>query len=1073
VATGIDVPRRRRTSAAAGAVTGRRLWQRWVVATTLGELAGFLIPVAVVAAGADDAARPLRLVLLVLGGAGEGALLGWAQTRVLGPLLPGLSTTTWTIRTAAAAALAWAIGIGPSTFGDAFDRWSLGVQLAIAVPAAPLLLLSVGLAQWTALRRVLPGSAGWIGWTAVGWLVGLAVFMAVATPLWHPGQDVLLTAAIAVLGGVLMASAMAMVTGWGLVRLLGTAPGVAPGAPRTTPAGCPEPWEMPGEEVVAGLGVDPAGGLDDVDAAARLAEDGPNEVQTRKPVSVAQSVLGELRDPLILVLLAAGLLTALTGDVVDTGVIGFVVVVNTTLGVAQERRALRAIQALSSLVAPSARVLRGGRDQWVPTGDLVRGDVLHLTAGDVVGADARLLRSTRLQVDESLLTGEALPVDRRAESVSPRNGRVAERPGMVHAGSTVVRGTGVAVVVATGRDSAVGRLAALVHDRPSPDTPLQRHLARLGRQISLAVAGACLLFVASGLLRGQPWETTVVAAVALAVAAVPESLPAVVTLALAGGASRMSRLGAVVRSLPAVETLGSVTLLATDKTGTLTRGAMQAERVWTPADGTQVLSAGALPSPAVALLTAAALCNDADPSGGGAQGTAGTADTETALVRAARDAGLDVAALRAVSPRIREEPFDAATRRMTTEHRLGDGRTTVVVKGAPEVLLPGLAAGTSAAAVADEWAMQGRRVLAVAQDGRLLGLVALADPVRPQAAAAIAACHRAGIRPVLVTGDHAGTAVAVAREVGIVDATHPPADSVLARVEPDGKLRYVTGWQAEGHVVAMTGDGVNDAPALRAADIGVAMGRRGTEVAKEAADLVLADDSLATVTAAVAEGRRVFDNVRRFVGYGLTGGAAEVLVMLLGPFLGLALPLLPAQVLWVNLLTHGPVGVAMGGEPASPDVLGRPPRRPSAGVLDRALVLQIATTAAALTAVCLGVALGSRVAGGPWQTQLFVALATGQLALALALRPAGAWLGGRSTGWLPVAVAGNAVLLVAAVYVPVLRELLGTATLSAAELVLATGPALLPAALVVAFRRALRSDGPEADHGRPRGTTDR
>jgi Ca2+-transporting ATPase len=689
----------------------------------------------------------------------------------------------------------------------------------------------------------------------------------------------------------------------------------------------------------------------------------------------------------------------------------------------------------------------------VPTRDLVRGDVLRLTAGDVVGADARLLRSTRLQVDESLLTGESLPVERYAEAIAPEDGPLADRGGMVHAGSSVVRGTGAAVVVGTGAASAIGRVATLVQEGESPATPLQRRLARLGRQISVGVVVACLVFLALGLLRGQPWQITAVAAVALAVAAVPDSLPSVVTLALAGGASRMSRRGALVRTLPAVETLGSVTLLATDKTGTLTRGAMVADRSWTPSDGDRPVG-GAVPAATRTLLEAAALCNDADPSGAGAAGTTGSADMETSLVRAARGAGIDVAALRSAHPRVREEPFDALTRRMTTDHRLPGGGTSTVTKGAPEVVLPGLAGAEDASGVAESWAGEGRRVLAVARDGRLLGLIALDDPIRPEAAEAIASCHRAGIRPVLVTGDHAGTAAAVARAVGLVDDTHPVEGHVFARVEPEGKLRYVTGWQAEGHVVAMTGDGVNDAPALRAADIGVAMGRRGTEVAKEAADLVLADDSLATVTAAVAEGRRVYDNVRRFVGYGIAGGASEVLVMLLGPFVGLALPLLPAQILWVNLLTHGPVGVAMGAEPAAPDVLRRPPRLPSGGVFDRPLTVRTVGLAVAIAAVCLAVATWSRSTGGPWQTQLFVTLTVAQLALALVLRPGGAWRRGAGAFWLPTAVVANLLLLAAGVYLPGLADLLRTETIGMSEFAVAGMAGLVPSGLLLLARLA-------------------
>ncbi|MET0765994.1 MAG: cation-transporting P-type ATPase [Blastococcus sp.] len=1033
----------------------RRVWRRWVLAAFLGETLGFLVPMLAVVLGVDSWDAALRFVALVVAGAGEGAVLGAAQSLVLGRLLPGFSRGTWTSRTAVAAALAWAIGLAPSERAESWQGWPVALQIAVAVPGGLVLLLSIGTAQWTVLRRFVPGAVRWIGWTALAWLTGLIVFMVVATPLWQPGQPLWLIAAIGALAGSLMALAMAAVTGWGLVRLLATVRSAARPGPASAESHRPKPWTRPAADVAAGFDVDPTTGLDDLRAAARLAAEGPNEVQTRRPVSLARSVLRELTDTLILVLIGAVVLTAATGDWVDCAVITLVIVVNTTLGVVQERRALRAVAALDTLVAPSARVLRGGRDVWVPTGNLVRGDILRLAAGDIVAADARLLRCTRLQVDESLLTGEALPVDRDAAVVSPDDGPVDDRRGMVHAGSTVVRGTGEAVVVATGAYSAVGRLATLVHERRSPVTPLQRRLARLGRQISIGVAVACLAFVVSGLLRGQPWETTVVAAVALAVAAVPESLPAVVTLALAGGAARMSRRGAVVRSLPAVETLGSVTLLATDKTGTLTRGAMVADRVWTPADGDVPLT-GVVPADVRAVLEAAALSNDADPSGAGVAGTAGTADTETALVRAAREAGIDVLALRNGHPRLREEPFDAVARRMITEHQRPDGTTTVITKGAPEAVLPGLTGAADATGVVERWAGEGRRVLAVVQDGGLLGLVALDDPIRPEAASAIAACHRAGIRPVLVTGDHAGTAQAVAREVGLVDESHTVEDYVRARVEPEGKLRYVAEWQAAGHVVAMTGDGVNDAPALRGADIGVAMGQRGTEVAKDAADLVLADDSLATVTTAIEEGRRVFDNVRRFVGYGLTGGAAEVLVMLVGPFLGLALPLLPAQVLWVNLLTHGPVGVAMGSEPAAPDVLHRPPRKPSAGVFDRPLVLQVAALGLALTAVCLGVAVWSRSAGGPWQTQLFVTLAAGQLGLALALRPAGAWGRRQGAPWLPVAVGANVVLLVAAVYLPGLRDLLGTEPLSPSRFAVAVGVALVPAALFLLVRAARR-----------------
>ncbi|MFC7572473.1 cation-translocating P-type ATPase [Klenkia terrae] len=807
-------------------------------------------------------------------------------------------------------------------------------------------------------------------------------------------------------------------------------------------------WTRPGAEVAHDQGTDPGTGLTGAEAARRLARDGPNEVAVHPSPPLWRSVLGQLSDVLVLVLLAAAVLTAITGDLVDTAVIGLVVAVNTVLGVAQERRALREVQALDDLVAPTARVTRDGTAHWVPTRELVAGDLLALAAGDVVGADARLLAAVRLQVDEALLTGESQPSERDAGHLADADAPAADRAGMVHAGSTVLRGSGTAVVVATGPATAIGQVAVLVAAHRSPQTPLQRRLAVLGRQISLAVAAACLLFVASGLLRGQPWETTVVAAVALAVAAVPESLPAVVALALSAGAGRMGRRGAVVRSLPAVETLGSVTLLATDKTGTLTRGAMVVDRVWTPAEGEVDLPAdtpgcvhcwrrrrcATTPTPAAPAPVATGAPRTPRPPWCALPGP--PAATWRRCARRTPDGG---GALRRGGP----PDDDGAPRAGRRRAHPGEGGTG----GAP-------GRGGPATAVADRWAADGGRVLAVTADGVLLGLVSMADPVRPEAAAAVAALHRAGIVVVVVTGDHAGTAAAVARQVGVLGAGEEPGARVHARVEPAGKLDLVTGWQAAGHVVAMTGDGVNDAPALRAADIGVAMGRRGTEVAKEAADLVLVDDSLATVTAAVAEGRRVFDNVRRFVGYGLAGGLAEVLVMLAGPAVGLALPLLPAQVLWVNLLTHGPVGVAMGGEPAAPDVLARRPRNPVAGVLDRSLVTQLVANGLAVTVVCLAVAGISRAADGPWQTQLFISLAVAQLALALALRPAGAWSRHRAgVPWLPVAVAVNLVLLAAAVLLPALSDLMGTEPLTALQTLAAVGPALVPASLVLLVRR--------------------
>ena len=741
-----------------------------------------------------------------------------------------------------------------------------------------------------------------------------------------------------------------------------------------------QPWARPGDEVAHVAGTDPVRGLAEPEAAARLAAGGPNEVSARRTTPVHRLVLAQLTDAMILVLLASAALTAAVGDLADTAVILTVIAVNTTLGVVQEIRAGRAISALGALTAPVARVVRDGTTVSVPARDVVDGDLLRLAAGDIVPADARLLRAETLQVDESALTGESAPVAKSPAAEDPPDTPLADRRGMVHAGTVVTRGRGDAVVTGTGRRSALGEVARMLDERRAPLTPLQLRLAQLGRQLSLAAAGLCVLVAVLGLLRGEPLELMLVTAISLAVAAIPESLPAVVSLSLALGAQRMAARGALVRHLPAVETLGSVTVIASDKTGTLTEGVMSVGRVWTPGGEAVLRGRGydpdgevdGRPSGLTELLVAAVLCNDAellpprDGSGWRAEGD----PTEAALLTAAARAGIAVEVVRADHPRIDELPFDAERARMSTACRTPAGDLLVVCKGAPETMLePAVVRDPPelldrARTVADAYAAEGYRVLAVAADHRhsrgglendlqLLGLLALADPLRASAEPAVTAARRAGIVPLVITGDHPATVGAIAARLGILRPDEPvlsgrelaagaPAKAtVYARTAPDQKLGIVGAWQADGNVVAMTGDGVNDAPALRAADIGVAMGRRGTEVAKQAADVVLVDDDFGTVVAAVAEGRRVYDNIRRFVRYGLSGGAAEILVMLAGPFLGLGVTLLPAQILWINLLTHGVPGVALGVEPAEPDVLARPPRPPGEGILARGLVGQI------------------------------------------------------------------------------------------------------------------------------------
>ena len=840
-----------------------------------------------------------------------------------------------------------------------------------------------------------------------------------------------------------------------------------------------------------------ATGLTSAEAAERLTSYGPNELPRARPVRLWQMIAGQVRDPLVIVLLVAAVLTLATGDWTDAAVILLVIVVNTAAGVIQEVKAGQAIAALSELTAPEARVMRDGEQREVPAATVVPGDLLVLAEGDIVPADGELAEAAALLVDESALTGESVPVDKAAG-------------GTVAGGTTVMRGRGLALVTATGAASAIGRVASLM-GTTAVLTPLQRRLAGIGRILAIAAAVLCAIVLVVGLASGQDPELMVVTAISLVVAAVPESLPAVVTLALALGARRMSARAALIRRLPAVETLGSVTVLCTDKTGTLTEGTMVARRLWTPGGEAMVSGTGYAPDgditrsgaaaagdpDLVALLTAAALCNDAalrPPEGGDGDWAAVGDPTEAALLAAAGKAGLDPAVLRRGLPRVAEIPFESDRKRMTTLHRLPDGGTGVVCKGALEVLLrEGIVIGdveelVEAKIRAGQLAREGFRVLAVAaadhrrqppldeaeRDLALLGLVAIFDPPRPAAQATIAACRAAGITPVLITGDHPGTAAAIARDLGILDRASvgdadvidcasdmfavasgaprgvaPPGGTgasggnsaadiagarVFARATPEQKLTIIQGRRRAGDVVAMTGDGVNDGPALRAADIGVAMGGRGTEVARQAADLVLADDQLATVVAAAEEGRRVYANIRRFLLYGLAGGSAEIAVMLLGPVFGLAVPLLPAQILWVNLLTHGLPGVALGSEPADPGTMRKPPRPPAESVLGGGLWQRIARVGIVIAAVTLSVAVWGHATGRPWQTMAFFTLGATQLAAALGSRARpGTW----ANPSLLVSVAVALALQFAGVYLPFLSELLKTHPLSAVDLVVA------------------------------------
>ena len=790
-----------------------------------------------------------------------------------------------------------------------------------------------------------------------------------------------------------------------------------------------------------------------------------------------------------MVLLAACALTLATGDLTDAAVISLVVLVNTTVGVFQEIKADRAITALAHLTTPSVRVRRDGVEVSLPSAELVPGDVVALAEGDIVPADCDLLEASALLVDESALTGESVAVDKGAA----RGERESQT---LSSGTVVVKGRALAAVTSTGDSSALGQIAALLDTRVQI-TPLQRRLAALGRTLAFTAVGLCALVLVLGLARGQSLELMTITAISLAVAAVPESLPAVVTLSLALGARRMAARNAVVRRLPAVETLGSVTVLATDKTGTLTQARMVVEEVWTTHHTVAVSGDGYAPTgrllcrgaqlnlkdapDVLALLRACVLCNDAalaapvEP----ASEWKGLGDpTEVALLTVGGKAGLDKKTLEADFPRVGEVPFDSMAQQMTTAHDLGNGHLWVISKGSVEVLHDRHGRGAhrlewhAALDRAAELAEQGHRVLAVTaaetsatsswehSAHRLLGLVAMNDPTKPAAKLTIDQCRRAGILPVLITGDHPATAKAVAQRVGVLDEREAQrADAVatgsqistgavrdltdvrvFARTSPEQKLDIVQAWKDKGNVVAMTGDGVNDGPALRRSDIGVAMGHRGTEVARQAADLVLADDELETVVAAVEEGRRVYANIRLFLVFGLSGGAAEILVMLLGPLVGLGVPLLAAQILWINLLTHGVTGVALGAEPVEPGSMERPPRPPDQSVLGDGLWQRVLAVAAILSVTTLGLGFWTHGSGREWQTMIFVALVCAQLGVALGLRPRQMT---RENPLLPLAVAGSFLLAVAGVYLPMLQTFLGTVALPVPDLVIATCAALI------------------------------
>src|SRR5215831_15328519 len=725
-------------------------------------------------------------------------------------------------------------------------------------------------------------------------------------------------------------------------------------------------------ELTAALNTDEVRGLAPDEAAARLYQWGRNTLRTGQTISSLALLAGQFRSLVIWVLIGAALVSVALGEVVDGVAILAIVLVNAGIGFFQEYRVERAVAALACLTAPRARVVRGGRADVIAAAEVVRGDLLLLEAGDLVAADARLVEAAVLRANEAPLTGESQPVEKRAGSCAPET-PLAERHNMVFLGTSIARGSGRALVVATGMDTEVGHIATLLETASSDATPLQRRLDQVARRLLWACLGIVALVFALGLLRAVAPFELFLSAVSLAVAAIPEGLPAVVTIALALGVQRMARRQALVRRLPAVETLGCAQVICSDKTGTLTVGAMTARKIVTSeqmvsisgegystagvfvADGVERTATAALLLDD--LLRAAAACNDAEFHEQHAQPTAIGDPTEIALLVVAAKGGIMREAIEVEMPRLGTLPFDAERKRMTVIRNRG-GRAWAFVKGAPEVILErcvALRTATEVKALSDSdrarmlqvsalMAHDALRVLALAerpldvmaapevieQGLTFLGLVGLQDPPRAEAFDAVQRCKRAGIRTVMITGDHPDTAGAIARELGILEpgdmvvvgrelermddqelAQRVPGIAVYARVTAEHKLRIVRAWKAQGAVVAMTGDGVNDAPALKEASIGVAMGVTGTEVTKEAAAIIITDDNFASIVAAVEEGRGIYDNIAKTLAYLLGGNAGELTVMFIAALIGWPLPLLPIQLLWINLVTDGLPALAL------------------------------------------------------------------------------------------------------------------------------------------------------------------
>lgn len=836
------------------------------------------------------------------------------------------------------------------------------------------------------------------------------------------------------------------------------------------------PWHAQTPQEVCACLQTGANGLRDAEAAERLKTYGPNTLRARAPKSVWQMLREQLTDPMVLILIGAAVLSAVLREWTEAAVIFVIVLVNALIGIVQEKKAQSSLEALRSMGAPTARVLREGEESVVPARELVVGDVVLLGDGDMVPADLRLLESVNLKVQEASLTGESVPVEKDAGCVLAPDCLPAQRSNMVYASSLITYGRASGVVTETGMHTQVGQIAGMLDGRDALDTPLKRKLNAAGKLLTVIGLIICVVIFAVGMLYHRPVVPQLLVAVSLAISIIPEGLPAMATIVMALGVQRMAAKNALVRRLPAVETLGSTTVICTDKTGTLTLNKMTVTQLAAGADllAQKTVSPDAAASSAdyMQLAYAAALCNDAsfDPDRAGE--TIGD-PTEGALLFLARTFGLDHEQLEAQHPRRFEQPFDSKRKRMTTVHDM-DGRLVAYTKGAVDEMLPQCTriltpqgsqpltqAGRSAVLeLCGRMSQDALRVLgfavrslsAVPQEGGdvetdlvFVGVAGMIDPPRRDVAASVQACRRAGIRTVMITGDHMVTAQAIAGELGICsgesrvisgDVLEKMTDAeldqavktaaVFARVTPQHKLRIVQSLKRVGEVAAMTGDGVNDAPALKAADIGVAMGIAGTDVAKDAADMILLDDRFTTIADAIREGRRVYANIQKVIRFLLAGNIAEVLTLLVATFLNWDAPLLAVHILWVNLATATLPAIALGVDPADQSVMHRPPVR-SGSLFEKELVTFVllqgtVTAAATIAAYWLGVSMTGHAAG---QTMAFCVLALSQMLRAFDRRAATDSLrlrAGQKNVWLVWSFVISLALTSAVLFVPALQS---------------------------------------------------